>query len=502
MDCYYLEMKMKYSSLFAVILPLAFADVAVAYQASYQRILPDTGDSYASAGDISANGQVVVGRTGLESFRWTSSGGYERLGYLPDPNPSSGARGVSADGGVVVGASNSTQNTALGFRWDTVNGMLELDAVGPPMGFDLSIASSVGNHGALIGGYSQDLPTVWTSPTSPIYAGVPGLSSFGEVTDVADNAPVAVGFAWVPSGNFQGFIWTPTNGYSALHPPGFESSGCHAISSDGLTVFGHAKPVSGNSIGFRWRAISGFEFLQTRNTSGNFLIVTAADGTGQSGVGVLRAGSSFTAAYWSEATGVVELRDLLLSRGVPFVPTTLKVSGISSDGNIIVGSEGPIAPGNAWFLARISPSDPQPIGVNYCGPAIANSINGRPVLEAYGSEIASANDLTLMAQDLPQDSFAIILASRAQALVPNFGGGLGTLCLGQTLGRLNRTDQIRQAGSFNTVALRVDLNGVAQPMGLEPVLPGETWNFQLWYRDRDVTGSVSNMSTGRSIQFQ
>jgi uncharacterized membrane protein len=62
----------------------------------------------ASAWAVSADGSVVVGRSGggglFGAFRWTRAGGMQALGTLPGLT-SSWASGVSADGSVVVGRS-------------------------------------------------------------------------------------------------------------------------------------------------------------------------------------------------------------------------------------------------------------------------------------------------------------------------------------------------------------------------------------------------------------
>ena len=84
--------------------------------------LPGGGGLFGSqATAVSANGSVVVGAsiiplgpgTGVdEAFRWTQATGMVGLGFLPGGS-SSTARGVSADGLVIVGAGN---NSLSGFK--------------------------------------------------------------------------------------------------------------------------------------------------------------------------------------------------------------------------------------------------------------------------------------------------------------------------------------------------------------------------------------------------
>ena len=41
----------------------------------------------------------------------------------------------------------------------------------------------------------------------------------------------------------------------------------------------------------------------------------------------------------------------------------------------------------------------------------------------------------------------------------------------------------------------VDLMALPQPGGAVSASPGETWRFQVWFRDLDATGGTSNLST-------
>ncbi len=486
-----------------------------ARQASFQLVPPAGNDTRVKAHDISADGSVVVGITEHEAFRWTAAGGYQRLGWLPDPFPGAGARAVSADGSVVVGTSASSLHVVQGFRWDAVNGMTRLDPISYASGVGLSTVNAIGNYGTLIGGYSYDInidqPTVWTAPSAPQYIGVPGTMLSGNVYDIADNAPVVVGFSETLGNINFGSMWTPGGGLTFVSPPGFYSSQLRCVSADGSTVFGFGSPGQGSSLPFRWEPTKGFEILPVGYPNAQITFFEAIDAEGTSGVGHYRTGypgSAVGAFYWSEANGLVPLREYLVSRGATlFVPNERLVpQGMSADGNVIIGyvlpAPGTSSPNPYWFMARLSPTDPQPIGVSYCGPAVPNSVGTSPSLQALGSVQISDNDLRLSVEGLPANVFGIALASRTQAFVPNFAGSVGTLCLGGSVGRLNRADQIRFSGTFARMAVQVDLGDVAQPNGSVAIQPGETWSFQCWYRDRSSAGSVSNMTSARTITFQ
>ena len=81
------------------------------------------GGFYSEANGVSADGAVVVGRSnsasGAEAFRWTQAGGMVGLGDLAGGSFGSYAYGVSADGAVVVGQSLSASGFEA-FRWTPV----------------------------------------------------------------------------------------------------------------------------------------------------------------------------------------------------------------------------------------------------------------------------------------------------------------------------------------------------------------------------------------------
>ncbi|MFT7679085.1 MAG: hypothetical protein ACI8QC_003084, partial [Planctomycetota bacterium] len=58
-----------------------------------------------------------------------------------------------------------------------------------------------------------------------------------------------------------------------------------------------------------------------------------------------------------------------------------------------------------------------PIGTNYCGPSNPNSTGMSGVMSASGNIIASANDFTVTAEQVPDAQFAYFIASRTQGFV-------------------------------------------------------------------------------------
>jgi hypothetical protein len=138
------------------------------------------------------------------------------------------------------------------------------------------------------------------------------------------------------------------------------------------------------------------------------------------------------------------------------------------------------------------------VGTSYCAPAVVNSTGLPALIGALGSALVADDDLRLTAQQLPPTQFAYFLASLTQGFVPNAGGSQGHLCLALPIARF--TQQIVSSGAGGAVEIVVDLSAV--PLSPpQAVLPGETWNFQCWYRDLHP-GPTSNFTDGLSIAFQ
>ncbi|MDA1266300.1 MAG: hypothetical protein O2816_14565 [Planctomycetota bacterium] len=138
------------------------------------------------------------------------------------------------------------------------------------------------------------------------------------------------------------------------------------------------------------------------------------------------------------------------------------------------------------------------LGTPYCQPTTANSIGSFSTLLALGSDTAADDDLTLRANCLPPNQFGYFLVSKTQASIPNPGGADGTLCLGGAIGRFNA--QVQNSGAEGEFAIVVDTLALPMPSGSQAIQPGETWNFQAWYRDNNP-GPTSNFTSATTILF-
>ncbi|MCP3914380.1 MAG: hypothetical protein GY711_02360 [bacterium] len=138
------------------------------------------------------------------------------------------------------------------------------------------------------------------------------------------------------------------------------------------------------------------------------------------------------------------------------------------------------------------------IGTSYCG-SVPNSSGQTASILARGSDVVADNNVELEATGLSLNQFGYFLASPVQGLVMNPGGSDGNLCLsgGPQLGRF--ADEVRNSGAVGAFSLEIDLTAI--PIATNPfsvaLQPGDTWNFQAWYRD----GATSNFTDGVQIDF-
>ena len=148
--------------------------------------------------------------------------------------------------------------------------------------------------------------------------------------------------------------------------------------------------------------------------------------------------------------------------------------------------------------AGASCTAPTPLGTNFCGPAVPNSTGSPGMISGVGSDVAVDNNLVLLATNLPSNQAGYYLASLSQGFVANAGGSQGNLCLGAPAARF--ISQIMTSGAEGTIAVQIDTSLIPSSPP-QPILAGQTWNFQLWHRDSNPV-STSNFTDGLSILFQ
>ncbi|MCP3916755.1 MAG: hypothetical protein GY711_14460 [bacterium] len=135
-----------------------------------------------------------------------------------------------------------------------------------------------------------------------------------------------------------------------------------------------------------------------------------------------------------------------------------------------------------------------PIGTSYCGPAIPNSTGASATISATGSTVVPDNDVTLHAAGMPLNQFGYFLASQNQGM-SSPPASAGVICLGANIGRF--TAVVPNTGSSGAFSVPIDLTAI--PVNpVQAVMPGESWNFQCWYRD----APTNNFTDGLTILFE
>ena len=137
------------------------------------------------------------------------------------------------------------------------------------------------------------------------------------------------------------------------------------------------------------------------------------------------------------------------------------------------------------------------VGEPYCSAEL-NSTGGFATTRAIGSAVVAHDDFRLICSGMPAGKLGYFITSQTQGDVFKPGGSQGRLCLGGTIGRFRK--QAKVSGPVGRISIPVDLTDVPPPPGIA-IQPGETWNFQAWFRDQNP-GQTSNFSLPVSVLFQ
>jgi hypothetical protein len=136
----------------------------------------------------------------------------------------------------------------------------------------------------------------------------------------------------------------------------------------------------------------------------------------------------------------------------------------------------------------------------YCSSTPNSGSSGGALIAASGSPRVSDDSFTLIATGCAPLQFSYFVMSQSQAFVPGFGGSQGNLCVGAPIVRLNipNTGQVDLTDAVGTRSYSVAWDDVP---AAATIAPGETWNFQLWFRDTNPT-VTSNTSNGIQVMFR
>ncbi len=287
-----------------------------------------SGGSFSVAYDVSADGRVVVGASdsnnGEMGFRWTASGGMQNLGTIgTGPWGASAGQAVSANGLVVAGYATDfsvgPEGESRAFRWAAGSGMQSLGVLGDDA---VSAANGISGDGSTLVGMSRGpapsygLTAIrWTASGGLQSLGYMPGGSFSYARAASWDGSVVVGEG--DSANQGGaFRWTATQGMQplgTLEPSG--ESMAMDVSADGAVVVGNAS-YEGSWYGFRWASDTGMVRVSTVLPGDTITTIF-----GVAPDGLVTAGSSYgtegpgRAVVWDSAGGVHDLRDLLASSG-------------------------------------------------------------------------------------------------------------------------------------------------------------------------------------------
>ena len=137
----------------------------------------------------------------------------------------------------------------------------------------------------------------------------------------------------------------------------------------------------------------------------------------------------------------------------------------------------------------------------FCQPAGLNSTGLAAALGSNRNRSLALNDFSLTGRWLPPNAFGFFLVSRGHTAQVPLAGSQGSLCLAGPVGRLTGPGQIINATAAGTATLGIDLGAMPQGSGHVAVQPGESWHFQLWYRDSNPA-PTSNLSAALQVIFE
>jgi probable HAF family extracellular repeat protein len=319
----------------------------VADGATFQGLGTLIGDDTSTASGISGDGKVVVGVSDTDAFRW-ENGTMTWLGALGCAiAPWSEALAVSKEGTHIVGVACYLSD-ADGFIWTQQNGMKPLNTKpGQTRSFRASAVSANGQFAAGINDLDEAFG--WSEAEGVVSLGtLPGhdLAEGKGIHYVPPFPPpfprpsllTVVGESWyTPDHHVEAFSWDNRTfqmiGLGYL--PGDTDSAAHAISRDGRTIVGYSGKMGTTprtTRGVRW--VSGVAEALTPASFSCEANAVSADGSvvvGGCGLGL--------AWIWDAAHGFRNLKDVLtLGFGLDLTGWGLsEATGVSDDGNKIVG---------------------------------------------------------------------------------------------------------------------------------------------------------------------
>lgn len=312
---------------------------------------------------LSRDGSTAVGTCAAAAFRWDWQAGIAAVGPAPCCGYGTGTfgRGVSADGSVVVGSQPNVADEATRvWKWTQAGGIqfCPAAAIRP---HDLVGVSDDGSVAIGIGD-SQVFSGFWRQRV--LRWGPAGAGALGGGAGVCWDY-TAFSTAVSSNGAFVGG-WYGCDGMSGTYPPSLTGSPL-GISGDGTVIVG----LSNDDRAFSWTSAAGSRslggirgFPETRSRA----VAASMDGSVIVGFLEARCGGERLAFVWTQASGMVDLKRLLVWQGAAGVSGWVLVGGsagptaISGDGLTIAGvGIDPQGHGQGWVARLLAlPTAPLP----------------------------------------------------------------------------------------------------------------------------------------------
>lgn len=323
------------------------------------------GGDHSIAKGVSADGAVVVGFSDMVPFRWTLYGGMEELD-LGHFSYMGGATAISGDGEVAVGGISGPGGSEVAVRWISP---LEMESLPRLPGGDSSSAFGVNLDGSVIVGHSDSTVTeheqafLWTVADGTIGLGTLAGHYKSRASSVSSDGRVVAGTSCSRTAGQMAFRWTAGGGMTGLgYLPGYDVSEASDVSADGKTIVGACFSDKAEEA-FRWRKgdrrypfiIETMEGLGDLKGGDVASRAYGVSGDGEIVVGVGSTDSGDEAAIWI-GDKIYNLKTYLIKKfRLPIKDWTLTAAtDISTDGKTIVGyGINPDGETEAW-IASIS----------------------------------------------------------------------------------------------------------------------------------------------------
>lgn len=313
-----------------------------------------------SLSDMTADASTFLGYDVNGNFTWTEAGGYVNLGGGGYPNCSND--GTQVCGNIMDGGYDQAALWLGGTSWQALGG------IGGTSGSSMSTAYDISGDGEYVVGLGWvDAGTAHAFRYDAVN-GMIDLGSLGgessRANAVTDDGSIIVGWDQDPSsGWWRGAKWV--DGVEELLAEGTYLGACEGVSSDGTWIVGDNHPDFMDD-GWRWSEETGF--VSTGTLSGWLFQGHNLDVSDDGKVVVGWSGYFMDqfATIWTEETGIVDLKQYLIDLGAE-IPADVILSvamKVSDDGTTIIGRGQDMMWNGFGFIATIPPVATSPLAAD------------------------------------------------------------------------------------------------------------------------------------------